>query len=104
MPPGTSVVVPAENSGLNEATWPVPTPTVPMQFGPTRRMAPARARRSTSACSAAPPAPVSAKPADATTATGTPAATQSSTADGTRSAATISRARSTGLGAAVTLG
>ncbi len=69
-----------------------------MQLGPTRRRPPAAALATTSSCSVAPAAPVSAKPLEQMIATGTPARTQSSTAAGTRSADTMIMARSTPAG------
>ncbi len=70
-----------------------------MQLGPTSRTPPARAASTRATWRAAPSGPVSAKPLDITTATGTPAAAQPATASITASAGSTTSARSIGPGA-----
>ena len=76
----------------------------PMQLGPTMRMPCSRTRSRTSASTAAPAAPVSAKPAVITTRPRTPASRQSRTTAGTAPLGTAIRARSIGSGTAATDG
>ncbi len=76
--------------------------TTPNELGPTTRMPPARASRTSLSCRARPWSPVSAKPLLTTTSPRTPAAAQSRTTSSTDSAGTATTARSTGPGASVT--
>ncbi len=67
----------------------------PKQLGPTRRTPPARAAATASACSFAPSAPVSAKPALSTTAAVTRLSAAERTMPGTVAAGVAITARST---------